>query len=333
MAREHGAARSPGLGFFLFLMTALVALSGLPAQVEGQEGTGSYVRDDSWFQLPAGQQFGNETGITVDDEGMVYTARRCRVNCGYIQKGAPPGDILRFNANGGFATPRAGIVEETHGIHIDREGFLWVTDILGHTVKKYSKDGTLVLTLGTGEPGDGPDTFNAPTDVTDTPNGDIFIADGYGNTRVVKYTNDGQFVKTWGVQGRGPGEFWVPHTIDADARGLVYVGDRCGRGFEDPCSNGRIQIFNGDGEFIAQWVPPGGLGFSPFGIHIDRTSDRLLIGDTENSTIWIVDLETHNVLETIEEVQGMHHLATDSAGNIYVAGLMNGLYRYVRSDR
>ena len=329
MAREHGVTRSP----FLSLMMVLAALAGLQEQVEGQESTGSYQLDESWFQLPAGQQFANETGITVDNEGMVYTARRCRVNCGYIQKGAPPGDILRFNPNGGFATPWQGIVEEPHGIHIDREGFLWVTDILGHTVKKYSKDGTLVMTLGTGRPGDGPDTFNAPTDVTDTPNGDIFIADGYGNTRVVRYNKDGEFVKTWGTKGRGQGEFWVPHTIDSDSRGLVYVGDRCGRGYEAPCSNGRIQIFDGDGNYIDQWVPPGGLGFNPMGLHIDRNSDRLIIGDPENSTIWIVNLETHNVLETIEDVRGMHHLASDSAGNIYVAGLMGGLYRYVRSDR
>ena len=73
------------------LTIVLVALVGLPEQVEGQEGTDAYQLDESWFKLPAGQQFANETGITVDDEGMVYTARRCRVNCGYIQKGAPLG--------------------------------------------------------------------------------------------------------------------------------------------------------------------------------------------------------------------------------------------------
>jgi hypothetical protein len=230
MAREHSVARSAGLavrgerpalhrghrGVFLSLMLVLVALAGLPASVEGQ-GTGSYQLDESWFQLPAGQQFSNETGITVDSEGMVYTARRCRVRCGYIQKGAPPVDILRFNPNGSFAMPWEGIVEETHGIHIDLQWFLWVTDILGHTVKKHSKDGTLVMTLGTGLPGDGPDAFNAPTDVTDTPNGDIFIMDGYGNTRVVKYNKNGEFVRAWGTRGRGQGEFWVPHTIDSDS--------------------------------------------------------------------------------------------------------------------
>ena len=136
-----------------------------------------------------------------------------------------------------------------HGFHVDRDGNVWVTDGLGrgtkgHQVFKFSPDGKVLMTLGKpNKPGNGPDEFNAPSAVVTAPNGDIFVADGHGgntNARIVKFTKDGKFIKTWGKKGSGPGEFDIPHAIAMDSQGRLFVGDR---------QNNRIQIFDQDGKF------------------------------------------------------------------------------------
>ena len=145
-----------------------------------------------------------------------------------------------------------------HGIDVDSEGNVWVTDAVseartpagtrGHQVIKFSSTGQVLMTLGTpGKPGVGNNGFNAPADVVVADNGDIFVADGHGNdtnNRIVKFSEDGTFVKTWGQTGYGPGEFRTLHAIAMDAEGRIYAGDR---------SNNRIQIFDQEGTFLAQW--------------------------------------------------------------------------------
>lgn len=150
--------------------------------------------------------------------------------------------------------------------------------------------------------------------------------------RIVKFNKEGKFVKAWGKRGKGPGEFRVPHSIAADSRGRIFVADRCGRSSEPPCADGRVQIFDGDGKFLDQWTPPGTAGSSPMGIYIDKNG-RLYIGDAENRTIWIVDARTGKVLETVEHerIRGIHHLAVNSAGDIYAVSLMGGIQRYARA--
>ena len=158
-----------------------------------------------------------------------------------------------------------------HGIRVDRDGFLWITDGrarngIGQQVFKFTRDGQLLMTLGKkGVSGDGPDTFNSPTDVAVAPNGDIFVSDGHVNSRIVKFSKDGTFIKAWGKRGDGPGEFNVPHTIFFDSRGRLLVGDR---------SNRRIQIFDQDGTFLDQWTQFG----SPSGIFI-APDDTLYVVD------------------------------------------------------
>ena len=106
------------------------------------------------------------------------------------------------------------------------------------------------MTLGTkGVSGEGPDTFNGPTDVAIAANGDIFVTDGHFNNRVVKFSKDGTFIKAWGKKGTAPGEFDLPHSIAIDSRGRLFVGDR---------SNARIQIFDQDGNFLEEWDQFGG---------------------------------------------------------------------------
>jgi sugar lactone lactonase YvrE len=150
---------------------------------------------------------------------------------------------------------------------VDRDNNIWVSDGRaknngkGHTVMKFSADGKLLMTLGKpGVAGNGPDTFNAPSDILVAPNGDIFVADGHGgdtNARIVKLSTDGKFIKAWGSKGPGPGEFDTPHGLAMDAAGRLFVADR---------GNSRIQIFDQDGKFLAEWRQFG----KPSGVFIDK---------------------------------------------------------------
>jgi len=144
-------------------------------------------------------------------------------------------------------------------------------------VFKLTQDGTVLMTLGKkGVAGSANDEFDAPTEVAVAANGDIFVTDGHtgggtavGNARIVKFNRDGKFIKTWGRKGMGPGEFDVPHTLALDSRGRVFVGDR---------QNNRIQIFDQEGNFIAQWFQFG----RPSGIYIDAKTDTIYVADSES---------------------------------------------------
>jgi sugar lactone lactonase YvrE len=207
----------------------------------------------------------------------IWVGERCGANTCDGSR-LPP--ILAFDRSGRLLKAFGeGTLLFPHGFHIDRDGNIWVTDGqgkegIGHQVLKFSRDGKLLLALGkAGVPGDGPDTFNQPSDVVVAANGDIFVADGHGgnsNARVVKFSKDGSFIKAWGKKGSAPGEFDTPHTIALDSRGRLFVGDR---------NNNRIQIFDQEGRFLEAWTQ-----FSrPSGIYIDK-NDAIYVADSESNT-------------------------------------------------
>ena len=194
--------------------------------------------------------------------------------------------ILKFDQEGNVVESfGSGMFIWPHGIEVDQDGNVWVTDGVGaartpegtrgHQVIKFSPDGEVLMTLGTpGVPGDGPSHFNAPSDVVVADNGDIFVADGHGNdtnNRVVKFSSDGTFIKTWGQTGYGPGEFRTLHAIAIDSRGRVFVGDR---------SNNRVQIFDQDGNFLSMWTQFG----RPSGIFFDE-NDQIYVADSESDDV------------------------------------------------
>jgi len=147
-----------------------------------------------------------------------------------------------------------------HGLQIDVRDNVWVTDLGRHQVIKFAHDGAVLLTVGErGVAGCDSTHFSRPTDVAVSPDGSFYVADGYGNSRIARFSPTGELVSEWGRHGTRPGEFRIPHGIAVDADGLVYVADR---------GNSRIQVFGPDGEFVMQWRSPE-LG-RPFGISIAR---------------------------------------------------------------
>ena len=199
----------------------------------------SYQVVHGWPQLPEGSTLAGVAGVDVDSLHRVFV----------FQRTDPP--VLCFDGSTGKVLASWGdgqFTRSAHGLEIDSEDNVWLVDVEHHQVFKFSPQGDLLMTLGTkGTPGLGPRHFNKPTDVAVTESGEIYVADGYANSRVAKFSADGQFLLDWGRKGEQPGELDTPHGIAVDRRGIVYVADR---------GNGRIQIFDGDGRLLDQWTNP-----------------------------------------------------------------------------
>jgi peptidylamidoglycolate lyase len=284
-----------------------VLLCTLAGTAPAQPGHASpvYTRVPEWGLPPAGTSWGHVPGLAIDAAGRLFAFHR----------GEPP--VVELDADGRvLKTWGARAFVWPHGIRVDREGFLWITDGRardgrGQQVFKYTRDGTRLMTLGTsGVAGDGPDTFNGPCDVAVAENGDIFVADGHWNARIVKFAKDGTFVKAWGRKGTGPGEFDVPHTLVIDKRGRVLVGDR---------SNQRVQVFTQDGDYITEWTHLG----SPSGMFIDHDDTLYVVDYNDRKGIFIASADTGALHQKLDDAVP-ESVAVDAAGNIYVGETVRG---------
>ena len=236
-------------------------------------------REDGWAKLPDGRKWGATGAIDIDRDGNIWVFERCGGN-GCAASNVPP--IVKLEPSGKYLKSfGAGMFAGPHGLHVDRDGNVWVTDFQGkdgkgHIVVKFNQDGKVLLTLGkAGVPGDGPDTFNGPSDVITAPNGDVFVADGHGgdtNARIVKFSKDGKFIKAWGKKGAGPGEFNTPHGLAMDSQGRLFVADR---------ANSRIQIFDQEGKFLEEWKQFG----RPSGIYIAPDDTIYVIDHQSNAKV------------------------------------------------
>jgi sugar lactone lactonase YvrE len=255
---------------------------------------------ENWPTLPKsmnGGRWGELIRADIDPQGNIWVFHRCfnTEPAGYatcVGRTEPP--ILEFDPLGKLLTSFGeGMFAFPHGFTVDAQGNIWASDankdetvlgmsakdsngvVRGHQVFKLSPTGKVLMTLGKeGVPGSEPDTFDQPSGIAIAPNGDIFVTDGHGkNDRVVKFSKDGRFIKTWGHHGAGPGEFDQPHDISiGGSQGHVYVADR---------SNSRVQIFDQDGNFIAAWKQFG----RPSAVYVAK-DDNLYVSDSQsNSTV------------------------------------------------
>lgn len=264
-----------------------------------------------FLQLPAGLTLGACSAVAVNSKDEIFLFHR----------GKQP--ILCFDKEGKFLRSWGDDqIHTAHGLRIDEDDNVWVTDIGSHRVFKFDSQGKELLALGTGRPGIENDQFDRPTDIAFGPDGEFFISDGYGNSRVLKFSPNGGFIKTWGTPGVRGGEFNLPHSIIIDAKNRVLVGDR---------ENNRIQVFDLDGKPLAIW-----RGYAPYGLAFDP-SGNLFVADGKANKV--------NLLDGAGKVKKSwgrkgpkpgqfdlaHMLTFDSAGNLYVAEV-NGqrLQRFVR---
>ena len=276
----------PGIGM---VALAALALLGPGVGAWAQPYPNPYRAVDGWAKLPAGRPMGAVGDLMVDPDGRhLWAIVRCtasepeRFGNECLDSTLDP--ILKFDLQGNVVMSfGGGMFIWPHGLDVDREGNILVTDAVaarktppgkrGHQVVKFSPDGKVQLVLGTpGEPGTSPRHLNAPSDVVVAANGNIFVADGHdfggNNNRVVKYAKDGTFIKEWGKTGYAPGEFRMLHSIAIDHQGRVFVADR---------GNNRIQIFDQEGKFLAQWTQFG----RPSGITFDD-KDQIFVTDSES---------------------------------------------------
>jgi len=199
-----------------------------------------YKVDPNWPQRPENMPWAGTPGVAVDAKDQVWVFTRANPP---VQVYTAEGKFVRAWGSDLIGVTPTGM--SSHGIEIDSQGMIWLVDAGQHVVLQCTPEGKLLKTLGTrGEPGCDETHFNRPTDVAITPDGEVFVSDGYGNSRVVHFDSRGKFVKAWGKLGTGPGEFSLVHAVALDSKGRVYVADR---------NNARVQVFDPDGKFLAQW--------------------------------------------------------------------------------
>jgi sugar lactone lactonase YvrE len=305
--RGHVAS---AIGIGLVAGAVGAAQSQAPAPVN--DAPNPYTTIENHFKMPAGRTWGSTSAVDIDKDGKsIWVGERCGANtCWDREKGAmsPLPVILKFDESGALVQSfGTGIAVFPHGIHVDRDGNVWLTDgndnlprrapgapadsplppmpskVVGHQVFKFSPEGKLLLTLGKpggnqpGQPAD-PASFYQPNDVITYPNGDILVAEGHGNAapapaRLVRFDKSGKFLREFGKMGTGlQGEFMQPHGLAFDSRGRLFVADR---------SNNRIQILDAETyQTLDTWYQFSRLS----GIYIDR-NDILYGADSESGSV------------------------------------------------
>jgi len=310
-----------------------------------------FISVDNWVDLPNGRTWGSTAGVDIDPDGRhLWAIDRCGANsCA----GSNLDPILKIDSDGNVvAAIGGGLMLFPHGLHVDRDGNIWVTDAqgpdptnpvtadMGHVVYKLSPEGEVLLILGQpGVAGDGTNALlESPCDVVTDADGNIYVGDGHSGqsddatadtvARIVKFDRNGNLLKYWGDWGTEAGQFKTPHAVDIDSRNRLIVGDR---------GNNRLQIFDLEGNYIGEFK-----SFSrPSGIYI-TDDDTIYVADSESefddvrNPGWhagirvgsvldgIVDYFIDGVVEAYPDGSNPEGVAVDAAGNVYGAVVSSG---------
>jgi DNA-binding beta-propeller fold protein YncE len=296
------------------------------------------------LKLPEHIYLGEAAGVATNSKGNIFVYTRTGTATAtlggsrtFTRGGAR---LFEFTANGTFVREIGqgvyGFVF-AHVVRIDPQDNIWVVDEGSNMVIEFNPEGRIVLTLGRKSedvrvpaaeagPGRGAvagDNFNRPTDVAWDAAGNIFVADGYGNSRVAKFDKNGQFIKSWGTKGKGPGEFDLLHTMAVDPQGNVYIGDR---------SNRRIQVFDNDGTFKTQYTNVG----APYAICISMGTHPYLFSSNsnpstsmENGEIYKMELDGRIVGKfgtagkLLKQLGTVHEIDCRNPNQVFVGELTN----------
>jgi hypothetical protein len=317
----------------VFFPSVLLAQQQSPAQLPPSVPKMAYHSVPDLLKFPKHIYMSEGAGIEVGKNGHIYV---------FTRVGDGGHWVLEFDADGNFVdTIGDGLYcfQFPHQLRFDHEGNLWTVDDGSNMVVKLAFNGVdwrPTLTLGRRSepfgPGDTDDgwvlpraasttfsnvMFNMPTDVAFGLNGEIYVADGYQNSRVQKFDKNGKFTKSWGRRGTGPGEFHLPHAIITDSKGLVYVGDR---------ENARIQIFDADGNYLKEWNNVG----KPWAMCLTNEANQTMyVADGSANRILKVDLDGR-VLgwwggpgKQLGEFNNIHSIACGADGALYITETQN----------
>lgn len=305
-------------------------------------GAFSFRPQVNWAQLPEGWAFREIAGVDVDSQDRVYV---------FCRSASPVPPLMVFDRDGQLLDSWGdGKFERPHGVAVAPDGSVFLIDDWGHAVYKFTPQGELLMTLGT--PGKESDTgvknkdyrtqtqlagpFNMPTNVAFSPEGDIYVSDGYGNARVHRFSADGELLASWGELGSGPGQFELPHGVAIDGNGKVFISDR---------ENTRIQIFTPNGEFLDEWTDvarpceatfdkDGNLYTAEVGFEIGMFVGKTFPGYELVPARVSIFSPNHELLARWGsgdygrpgEFFGNHDIAVDSRGDVYVGEVRPGVY-------
>ena len=251
-----------------------------------------YEYQPGWARLLSGMSLQGPSGVAVDSTDHVYV----------FQRQGPA--VLKFDRSGNLQAVwqrQDGVPADAHHIHVGPDDTVYLTDRDAHQVLLYDTAGNLQSSLGTRDQAAMQAPFNHPADICVAPSGELYVADGYGNSSVHRFSADGDYITSFGSPGSGPGEFRVPHSVRVSQDGRVYVADR---------ENHRVQVFTQEGDFITEWTD-----FKcPMGVHIDSNQVVYVTDQIPRVSIYTLD---GDLLARGRTFEGAHQVYTDSEGSIY----------------
>ena len=294
---------------FRYLLLLPLLYSPLVAQPEL-----NYIPVKNWGSMPDGYATGAGMAVAVDDNGNVWYYTR---SSHPVMQFDPDGNLLQAWPEDESLSNHKGAA---HGMGIGPDGGVWLVDRETHTLFKFSQSGRALVTLGSFAAKEGtndaPYAFNRPAGISFDRRGNIYVADGYRNTRVAKYAPSGDYTKHWGGPGDEPGQFNLVHGLTLDHRDRVYVADR---------GNKRVQVFDKNGKFLAEWT---GLG-TPWNLAFDSREKLIWMcdGDLGRITKLSLDGEVLGSFGTTGKAAGelfqVHCITVDSEGAVYTAETVN----------
>ena len=298
---------------------------------ESSKSISEYELIENWAKIPDDYILGNPTGVALtSNQNLVVFHRGSRswqvpmpkekiIEDTFIKIDKVTGKIIKSWGSNLFIMP--------HGLEIDREDNIWITDVGLHQVIKYDSNGNELMVLGKEyTPGKDSLHFNLPTDVAVSENGSFYVSDGYGNSRIIKFSSEGEYLFEWGVFGENKNEFNIPHGLDLDKNGNVYVADR---------ENNKIQKFDSLGNFIAEWKNEviGQLysvninNYENYLFGIDYIGFENLVPLGSDIIKFDLDLNLKTKFGRSGNYKGpkarYHDIQVDNEGNIYVGDILN----------
>jgi peptidylamidoglycolate lyase len=319
------------LFFAILITTGLVSCNWKKAPEKNSESQVSYELVNNWPKLSKSYKLGQPTGIGIDKDDHIFVFHRA----GRIWTKPFPDSAISQNTVLELDNESGKIINSwganyfimPHGLTVDKQNNIWLTDVGLHQIFKFSHDGKLLLKLGVAKvPGNDSLHFNLPTDIAVADDGSFYVSDGYGNSRVVKFSSTGKYIKAWGTYGNRPGEFIIPHGIAIDKNNTIYVADR---------QNNRIQLFDTSGNFIkelkndvhVEQLPSISIDKADHLFAIDYDPTKKMDNTANGSTIFEFDpfqnAKNHfGAAGSVNRTTSyFHDIAIDSKGNIYVGDI------------